>query len=193
MFIISSLRRIIIELTTLPVGYRQSIAASRRSSCYQISAHYRKPTEMKLLSEFSRSRADNGCKIFRETCTATTHPPVERPPLFLHLQLFPSSFSFSSSSGLLQHKRYGGKEKGTEIGCFAIRVCPRIPERRLSPLPLNIHPLGKPDKNKEKTRPTILPRSLSPSRKTRRAGFEIRLQRVGNLIFNSNMLPLHFI
>lgn len=32
---------------------------------------------------------------------------------------------------------------------------PRIPERRLSPLPLNIHPLGKADKNKEKARSTI--------------------------------------
>lgn len=43
---------------------------------------YRKPTEMKLLSEFSRSRADNGRKIFRETCAATARALLPNAPRY---------------------------------------------------------------------------------------------------------------
>lgn len=76
------------------------------------------------------------------------------------------------------------------MGCFAMRVCPRIPERRLSPLPLNIHPLGKPDKNKEKTWPTIPPRPLPPCQDI---GSKYGPQHVGDLIFNFNVLLLYLI
>lgn len=50
------------------------------------------------------------------------------------------------------------EERGDRLLCDT--RLPRIPKRRLSPLPLNIHSLGKADKNKEKARSTISSRSF---------------------------------
>lgn len=134
------------------------------------------------------------------SATTRRHPPAERAPLFFHLRPRPVPLRRLLLLHLLlrlvaaqrgrggRRKREGERKRRTEMGCFAIRVCPRIPERRLSPLPLNIHPLGKPDKNKEKTRPTIPPHPLPPSlRYTVQVRSTACPQHVGNLISNSEM------
>lgn len=65
------------------------------------------------------------------------------------------------------------KAKGDRLLCDT--RLPRIPERRLSPLPLNIHPLGKPDKNKEKARSTIPSRPSLPSKRSLEAWLVLTL------------------
>ena len=49
------------------------------------------------------------------------------------------------------------KKKKEEGRLLCDTLLPRIPERRLSLLPLNIHPLGKPDKNKARALSSIVP------------------------------------
>lgn len=124
----------------------------------------------KLPVEFPRSRVDNGHKIFRETCTATVLYPPGCSSLFLHLRSRLLGPPFSDARARITSERKRKKraksekkgktreERGDRLLCDT--RLPRIPKRRLSPLPLNIHSLGKADKNKEKARSTIPSRSF---------------------------------
>lgn len=85
-------------------------------------------------------------------------PPVSPPRLPVH----PRS-SRENNEGWREGRRKKKEEKERERERdrpLCDTRLPRIPERRLSPLPLNIHPLGKADKNKEKARSTIPSRPL---------------------------------
>lgn len=134
------------------------------SFCYQ-----EPPGGLKLPEEFPRSRADNGRKIFRETCTANRAPSsrmlfvISPPPASrLHPPFHPRMGSGENNDQRRERESRKKRRREREDRLLCDTRLPRIPERRLSPLPLNIHPLGKPDKNKEKA-PAVYSISRPPS------------------------------
>lgn len=86
-------------------------------------------------------------------------PPVSPPrPPFLRCSRENNEREKKKKRAKSEKKGKTREERGDRLLCDT--RLPRIPKRRLSPLPLNIHSLGKADKNKEKARSTIPSRSF---------------------------------